>query len=204
MFASGTILGLGLLTGVVFGFLLQKGGVTKYEVIVNQFRLKDFTVLKTMLTAIVIGGLGVYFLEGQGLAQLSIKPALLLANIGGGLIFGVGMVLLGLCPGTALAALGEGNRRAAFGVLGMFVGALVQAETYGWLARPVQAINLGPITLPAWWEVSPWLLLTALGLGSLVLFLGLEWWERRRSSTSSLGTSATADLSPQPQPTGVT
>ena len=186
MFESWTILGLGLFTGVIFGFLLQKGGVTKYDVIVNQFRLKDFTVLKTMLTAIVVGGLGVYFLADQGLAKFSIKPAWLVANVGGGLIFGVGMVLLGLCPGTAVAALGEGNRRAAFGVLGMFLGALVQAETYGWLAGPVHAVDYGTMTLPKLLGVSPWLILGGLALGALVLFLVLETWERRRRAGHSL------------------
>ncbi|MCI0456887.1 MAG: YeeE/YedE family protein, partial [Gemmataceae bacterium] len=89
MFEPWTVIALGLLGGFVFGFLLQKGGVTKYDVIVNQFRLKDFTVLKTMLTAIVVGGLGVFFLHGQGLAPLSVKPAILVANVVGGLIFGV-------------------------------------------------------------------------------------------------------------------
>jgi uncharacterized protein len=31
---------LGLLTGFLFGFVLQKGRVTKYETIVGQFRLR--------------------------------------------------------------------------------------------------------------------------------------------------------------------
>lgn len=195
MFESWSILGLGLLTGLVFGFLLQKGGVTKYDVIVNQFRLKDFTVLKTMLTAIVVGGVGVYFLADQGLAKLLVKPAWLVANIAGGLIFGVGMVLLGLCPGTAVAALGEGNRRAAFGVLGMFVGALVQAETYGWLAGPVKALDYGVTTLPQLLGVSPWLILGVLALLALTLFLMLETWERRRRPEAP---AAVASLSTEP------
>mgnify|MGYP004136876501 CR=1 FL=1 len=50
----------GLLTGVVFGVLLQKAHVTRYEVIVGQFLFKDFTVLKVMLTAIVVGAVGVF------------------------------------------------------------------------------------------------------------------------------------------------
>lgn len=182
MFESWTVIGLGLLAGFVFGFLLQKGGVTKYEVIVNQFRLKDFTVLKTMMTAIVVGGLGVWFLHDQGLARLSIKPAILVANIVGGLIFGVGMVLLGLCPGTAVAALGEWNRRALAGILGMIVGAFIQAETYGWLTGLVWSVDLGPLTWPALLAVSPWVILSGLAFASIVLFIGLEVWESRRNS----------------------
>lgn len=185
MFEPWSVIALGLFTGFVFGFLLQKGGVTKYEVIVNQFRLKDFTVLKTMLTAIVVGGLGVHFLAEQELAKLSVKPALLVANVLGGLIFGVGMVLLGLCPGTAVAALGERNRRALAGILGMIVGAFVQAETYGWLAGPARSVDLGQVTLPTLLAVSPWLLLAALAFTAAVLFIGLELWERRRPSADA-------------------
>ena len=42
--------------GILFGVLLHRGGVANYNVIVNQFRFKDFTVLKIMFTAIIVGG----------------------------------------------------------------------------------------------------------------------------------------------------
>jgi hypothetical protein len=48
-------LSIGLLTGILFGFLLQKGGVTKYDVIINQLLLIDFTVVKIMLSAVITG-----------------------------------------------------------------------------------------------------------------------------------------------------
>ena len=62
MFDSADKLALGLLTGIVFGFLLQKGRVAKYEVIVGQFLFKDWTVVKTMGTAVVVGAVGVHAL----------------------------------------------------------------------------------------------------------------------------------------------
>jgi hypothetical protein len=118
-FADPRILLLGALTGVIFGFLLQKGGVTRYNVIVNQFRFRDFTVLKTMLTAIVVGAVGVYAMQQTGMIKgLHVKAAEIGMNAVGGAIFGVGMVLLGYCPGTALAAVGQGSRDAAVGVGG--------------------------------------------------------------------------------------
>ena len=46
---------LGLVMGILFGFLLQKGGVTSYHVIVGQLLLKDFTVVKIMLSAVIVG-----------------------------------------------------------------------------------------------------------------------------------------------------
>ena len=43
--------------GILFGVLLHRGGVANYNVIVNQFRFKDFTVLQIMFTAIIVGGI---------------------------------------------------------------------------------------------------------------------------------------------------
>ncbi len=86
---------LGLVTGILFGFILQKAQVTKYQKIVSFFRWSDLTVQKVMFAAILVGMVGVYALHGFGLVNLHIKPTLLGANILGGLIFGVGMLLLG-------------------------------------------------------------------------------------------------------------
>jgi hypothetical protein len=86
---------LGLATGIAFGFILQKGQVTRYEKIVAFFRLTDLTVLKVMFGGILTGMVGVYSLHDVGLVNLHIKPAILTANILGGVIFGVGMLLLG-------------------------------------------------------------------------------------------------------------
>lgn len=86
---------LGLVTGVLFGFILQKGQVTQYQKIVSFFRLTDLTLLKVMMGGILSGMVGVYLMHALGLANLHIKPTVLVANLLGGLIFGVGMLLLG-------------------------------------------------------------------------------------------------------------
>ena len=54
---------IGFCLGIVFGFLLQKGGVTRYDVILGQLLLTDFTVVKVMLSAVVVGKIGVHFLR---------------------------------------------------------------------------------------------------------------------------------------------
>ncbi len=95
--------------GFAFGWLLHRGRVTSYDVIVNQLRLRDFTVLKIMLTAIIVGGIGVYVLVDAGLARWALRDANIGGVILGGLLFGVGMALYGYCPGTGLAAMGTGQ-----------------------------------------------------------------------------------------------
>jgi uncharacterized membrane protein YedE/YeeE len=140
---------LGLLFGVVFGFLLQKAGVAKYEVLMGQFFLTDFTVIKVVLTAIIVGMLGVFSLRVLGLVELQVKPTRYAANIAGGLLFGVGLGLLGYCPGTGVVALGQGSYDAIAGILGLMVGSYFYAETSGYLSSTIQKIgNRGDIMLP--------------------------------------------------------
>lgn len=105
-------LALGLLTGVLFGFLLQKGRVAKYQVILGQFLFKDWTVVKIMGTAVVVGAVGIFALLPTEAVSLHIKPLVWGGIIAGGLLFGVGMTLLGYCPGTGVAACGEGRKDA--------------------------------------------------------------------------------------------
>ena len=168
---------LGLLTGLIFGFLLQKGRVSDRKVIVGQFLLRDFTVMKVMLSAIVVGGFGVYAMKAAGLTKLFVKPAQMAAVPLGGLIFGVGMVLLGYCPGTAVAAAGEGKRDAWWGLLGMCAAAAVYAELAGLFSTTVQTwANLGPVTLPELTGVPAWAWLAAIGAGAALLF---RWLKRR-------------------------
>jgi len=119
---------LGFIFGVVFGFLLQKGGVAKYEVLMGALFLTDFTVMKIMLTAITVGMIGIFSMHALGLVQLHVKPTRYAANIIGGLIFGVGFALLGYCPGTGAAALGQGNYDAIGGIMGLLAGSYLYAE----------------------------------------------------------------------------
>lgn len=170
---------LGLLTGFLFGFLLQKGRVSDRKVIVGQFLLRDFTVMKVMLTAIVVGGIGVYAMHAAGLTKLFVKPAQLAAVVVGGLIFGPGMVLLGYCPGTAVAAAGEGKRDAWWGLLGMIAAAVIYAELAAGFSKNILTwANLGPVTLPEMTGIPAWVWLGVLAVGATVFF---RWLEKRQA-----------------------
>ena len=88
--AAASKLMIGAAFGLAFGFLLQKGGVGKFNVLIGQLLLQDWTVAKIMLTAIVVGMLGIFPLHHFAKVNLHIKPARIGANIIGGLIFGAG------------------------------------------------------------------------------------------------------------------
>ena len=163
----------GLVTGIFFGFFLQKGRVLRYDKQLGALRLMDMTIVKFMLSTILVGMVGVYLLKDLGLVKLSVKSTSLGANVLGGLIFGVGWGFLGYCPGTSAGALGEGRWDAFWGILGMLVGAAIYAEAYPALKTTVLTwAELGKITLPQVVGVSHWIIVSVMIVGALILF----WW----------------------------
>jgi uncharacterized protein len=167
----------GLVTGILFGFFLQKGRVLRYDKQLGALRLLDMTIVKFMLSTVLVGMVGVYILKDMGLVKLSVKPTNLGANIIGGLIFGAGWGLLGYCPGTSAGALGEGRWDSLWGILGMLVGAAVFAEVYPALKTSILTWGkLGKITLPQVLGVNHWVIVPVFIVGALALF---GWFERK-------------------------
>lgn len=121
----------GLLTGLLFGFFLQKGGVTQYDVIMGQLRLTDFTVIKVILTAIAVSMLGVSYFYPKGKVPVETKKGSVRNAIIGGLLFGIGFGLLGYCPGTIAGAIGSGYIDAVTGgFIGIVLGTVIYALMY--------------------------------------------------------------------------
>ena len=181
----------GLATGLAFGFLLQRAGVTRFRTILGQFLWKDHTVLRTMLTAVVVGSIGIYAMQAMSSAgligdvKMHVKGAAVLGNVLGGLIFGVGMVLLGYCPGTGVAAIGEGSRHAIVGVLGMLAGAAVYAEIHPWAQGTILGVcNLGKETFPSMTGLPPWMFILALAVIATGALAYLARSDRQQSPTT--------------------
>lgn len=167
--------------GFVFGWLLQRGGVTDYNVVVNQFRFKDFTVLKVMLTAVVVGGIGVAALHAGGLANTHIKASPMLAIVLGASIFGVGMVIYGYCPGTGLAAIGTGSIHALAGVVGMMGGGILYALTYPWVAKNILPVtDVGTMTLDRLLGIPVWAVFVILAVVAISVFAMVTKFEKSR------------------------
>jgi hypothetical protein len=116
----------GLAVGFVFGYILTRTGITKYPRVMGMLLLKDFKILKFMLTAVTCSMILFYALGDFGLLSLGLKN-LDWGKLAGGLIFGAGMGILGYCPGTLCARIGEGKRESVFALFGMALGIFVYA-----------------------------------------------------------------------------
>jgi hypothetical protein len=165
----------GLITGIIFGFLLQKARVIRYDKQLGALCLMDMTIVKFMLSTILVAMVGTYLLKDLGLVRLSIKPTVLGGVILGGLIFGIGWGFLGYCPGTSVGAPGEGRFDAIWGILGMLVGAGLYAEAYPVLKSTVLTWgDLGKITFPQILGLNHWIVILFFVAGGLLLFRSFE------------------------------
>lgn len=177
---------LGLATGIVFGFALEKSRVFEPGVIVRQMQLSSFLMLKVFLAAVVTGLVVLAVLNGAFGVKLALKPLLYKADIIGGLVLGVGIALAGACPGTTLAQIGAGYRDAWLVLLGGLAG----AATYGYLDAPVTAwlAEAGDrvgfdrlLGLPFWQAAA----------GLAVVLVGMLWLlERQRPWRDEIGPDA--------------
>jgi hypothetical protein len=148
---------MGLIIGIGFGFFLQKGAVTRYDVIIGQLLLADFTVLKVMLTAVITGMIGIYAMRALGWVQLHPKPGAVGTSVLGGLVFGVGFAVLGYCPGTVAGAVGQGSLDALWGgVVGLVIGTWLYAAAYPRMKSLSKLGSFGSVTLPELVKVSAW------------------------------------------------
>jgi len=168
---------LGLITGVLFGFLLQKGRVLRFDKQLGALLLNDMTIFKFMLSSILVGMVGITLLSSSGIITLSHKPMNVGAVVLGGALFGAGWAIMGFCPGTSVGALGEGRWHAIFAVLGMVTGAALYAELYPFFKSTVLAWkNFGKIGLPDVTGLSPWILIAFFWAGTISLFF---WFEKK-------------------------
>ena len=168
---------LGLLVGICFGFLLQKGGATDYGVIESQLLLTDFTVLRLMLSAVIVGMVLFAILKHYGYANLHAAHGTAGSNVIGGLVFGAGFALLGYCPGTVAGAVGTGALDALIGgMVGMLIGAGLFADLFPSVKDGI--LTRGPfpaVTVPDFLHLNEWTAIVILEAGMIGFLLLLEY-----------------------------
>lgn len=176
-----------LMTGFLFGFFLRRGGVSRFDTIIGQLLLKDFTVMKVILTAIVVGSIGIYSLETLGLIptfHLSETPILFSAL--GGAIFGVGMSIAGYCPGTALASIAEGSKDMIFGLLGMLFGSFAfNAISPSFMPYINQKDDAFHHTIGSYFAVPHWIAIAGVAAMWVIFALTVKTFERKGKLISS-------------------
>lgn len=169
---------IGLITGILFGFFLQKGQALRFERQVGFLRLIDMTIFKILMSAIVTGMVGIYLFRDLGVIALSPKATSLGAQVIGGTLFGIGWAIVGYCPGTSVGAVGEGRWHAVWAVIGMLLGAAVYAEVYPAMKSSVITWGTyGKTTIPEALGINHWIVV----VGFVAIIIGLlKWIEKKK------------------------
>jgi hypothetical protein len=178
--------------GILFGFVLERAGFGSAKKLTAQFYLHDMSVLKVMFTGILTAMLLIHWSVGLGwldFERLWVNPAYLGSGIAGGLLFGVGFVVGGYCPGTALVSMATLKLDGLFFVLGALGGITLFGFTIPALDQFWNHAGAhGPLTLFAWLDLSPpvvVLLAVLMALGMFAAGESVERWMKRRQAAGA-------------------
>lgn len=160
-----------LLTGLLFGYVIQRGGFCLTRAISNVALMRDASILRAYVLALLVAAVGVQLLLTAGLVEVPVRPFRWLSNVAGGLVFGVGMVLAGGCSGSTWYRVGEGAIGAWVILLGFAMGATTASvgalgPLRAWLQAPEIRVGDAPPTLATALGLSPWLVIGALGVAA--------------------------------------
>ena len=167
----------GLVVGVAFGFVLQRGRFCLNTAFRNALYIREFTLLRAYLLALLIAMAGANLLDLGGVIHLNrTAPSMhWLAAAIGGYLFGAGMVLGGGDAAGTWARAGEGLAGSWMTLFGIMVGA---ASAAGGALSGITAYltSAAPssdtlFTIPAVLGVNRWIVIGVLSLACLSFLL---------------------------------
>ncbi len=182
LFSEEMSLVVAFVTGIGFGFFLERAGFGNARMLAAQFYFRDLRVLKVMFTAIITAMVGLFMLSRLGYVDLSLvylTPTFLVPQIVGGLILGVGFIIGGYCPGTSCVSAATGRLDGMVYLAGMIGGLVGFAELYPLIEKFTKITALGKVTLPQFTGIPYGVLVFAVVLMALCAFMAAEWAEQK-------------------------
>ncbi len=182
-FSNNVGLGLAVLFGFFFGLSLERGGLGNPHVLTGIFYLRDFSVPKTMFTAIVVASVGLYFLNDIGFVDVSrvwIIPTFFWPQLIGGALFGIGYLVSGYCPGTGVVGFASGRLDALITMVGLVLGSLLFAVLFPILEAFYLSSSMGVMTLQKMLGVNHWFVLAVICILAGGMFASFKWYESNR------------------------
>ncbi len=113
---------IALIIGMIAGFILEKSSLIDSRTIIYQLILKDYTMIKVLLSAIVTSAVIFAVLNFFILMPMEAFSFSVTKTIFGGIFIGVGVALTGSIPITIFAQIGVGYKDAIFVLVGGLLG----------------------------------------------------------------------------------
>ena len=126
-----------LTLGIMFGIVLIKSEVVRWQRIHDMFLFKEPHMYLIIGTAVIVGGISMWLIKRFEIKTVDGEPIEYKPKpytkgiIIGGTIFGMGWAITGACPGPIYAQIGAGEPVAVL----TFIGALIGMYLYGYF-RP--------------------------------------------------------------------
>ena len=139
-----------IILGILFGFVLQRGGFCGASLLSSVVLFKEWKGLFAILAAIFVSMVGFAFLAHMGWIIPNPNPMLVLPAVVGGIVFGVGMVLAGGCITGTLYKAGEGRLTSMLALVTMGMGSMAGSSG---LLKPVRRA-LMKATMDIEWSAS--------------------------------------------------
>jgi len=124
------------ITGIIFGFILQRSRFCFTASLRDLYLTKRSTVFKALLVALALTTIGItavkyyYFLNGQPIPGKSYVLPVSFATVLGGLLFGIGMVISGGCASGTLMRVGDGHLLQMVTLVFFVIGSILGAHDY--------------------------------------------------------------------------
>lgn len=169
---------IAVILGFAFGYVLESAGFSSSRKLMGTFYGYDFAVIRVFFTAVITASLGLLFMDYFGwvdMGALDGIPARVAPIIVGGVIMGLGFVLGGFCPGTCVTAMGIGKKDGWVFFGGIILGIFVFSEMFPLFDKFYNSTNLGYVTVPEYFNISPyWFTLGVVLVAVIAFYVTLE------------------------------
>ncbi len=175
------------ITGIAFGFILQKGRFCFTASMRDPYLTGSTSLTRAVIIALALTTISFtaikygYASAGLPIPGMGYVVPISFATLIGAFMFGVGMVIAGGCASGTLMRVGEGFYMNLLALVFFIIGSLLGAHDFGWWKEHV--ISKGTaIFLP---DVFGWMGAVLLQLGVLLaLYILAEEYEKKRGASS--------------------
>ncbi|EGC30111.1 hypothetical protein DICPUDRAFT_158192 [Dictyostelium purpureum] len=164
-----------IFVGFFFGFAIQKCNVYLPSIVRDQMEIKNFTMIKIILSFISASTISTTLLNYFRMIKLEFLPIIYRRNLIGGILMGVGIYVCGACPGIALPQVPI-FYSSIFTIIGGIVGGVVYGYCDPYVQKKFPAQKQSFSTIFQYFNVSMQTITIPFVILNIIALYFLEQW----------------------------